>query len=133
DFMEKAARLKRRIISAMIYPAVVITVAAIIVLGIMILIVPKFTEIFEDFDTKLPALTIFLIDFSRWLGGPLLGKNGNPDQLIPGVVYVLLAPFVIYFGLKLIRKSKGGKHVTDWIVLRLPVVGTLTAKATVAK
>ena len=42
DFMEKAARLKRRIVGAMVYPAVVLTVAAVIVLGIMVFIVPKF-------------------------------------------------------------------------------------------
>src|SRR5690606_303893 len=51
DFMEKAAKLRRRIIGAMIYPAVVLLVAALIVLGIMVFIVPKFEEIFEDFDT----------------------------------------------------------------------------------
>ena len=134
DFMEKAARLKRRIIGAMIYPAVVILVAFVIVMGIMIFIVPKFTEIFEDFDTELPGLTLFLIEFSKWLGGPLLpGKQGNPDQLIPGIIFFLLAPFAIFFGLKLIRKSAIGKSVTDRIILMLPVVGNLVSKATIAK
>ena len=53
EFMEKAAKLKRRIIGALIYPAVVIFVAAVIVLGIMYFIVPKFESIFEDFDTDI--------------------------------------------------------------------------------
>lgn len=133
DFLEKAARLKRQIISAMVYPVCVLVVAALIVLGIMIFIVPAFTEIFEDFDVELPALTVFLIKASRWLGGPVLGEQGNPDQLIPGVVWVLASPIFIYFGLKLIRKTHPGKSSTDWTLLKLPVIGSLAAKATIAK
>ncbi len=80
EFLEKAARLKRRIISAMIYPAAVITVAGIIVLGIMILIVPKFIEIFDDFDTDMPALTVWLIEMSKWLGGCAAGVHGRQGR-----------------------------------------------------
>lgn len=133
EFLEKAAKLRARIISAMIYPAVVISVATVILLGIMIFIVPKFTEIFDDFDVELPGLTVFLINFSRWLGGPLLGENGNPDQLIPGALWFVLSPLIIYFGMKLIRKTGPGKVTTDWTMLHLPVVGGLIAKSTIAK
>lgn len=130
DFLEKAAKLKRRIIGAMIYPAAVILVAAVIVLGIMIFIVPKFEEIFEDFDTEMPGLTVFLINFSKWLGG----RGGfYADQFVPGLVWVLLSPFAVYFFFKLVRKTKVGKHTLDWIILRLPIVGSLVAKSTIAK
>ena len=47
DFMEKAQRLKRKVIGAMIYPIVVISFAVLIVSGIMIVVVPKFREIFK--------------------------------------------------------------------------------------
>ncbi|MFZ9690754.1 MAG: type II secretion system F family protein, partial [Phycisphaerales bacterium] len=50
DFMEKADRLRRRIKSALIYPSVVITIAVLIVTGIMYFVIPKFQEIFNDFD-----------------------------------------------------------------------------------
>ncbi|MEO1235297.1 MAG: type II secretion system F family protein, partial [Planctomycetota bacterium] len=137
EFLEKAARLKRRIISAMIYPAAVISVAAIIVLGIMILIVPKFIDIFDDFDTDMPWLTIQLIEFSKWLGGSLLGSLGakqfNQDQVIPGIVWALLSPFAIFFGFKLIRKTSGGKRVIDRVTLITPILGGLVAKATIAR
>jgi type IV pilus assembly protein PilC len=132
DFLEKAAKLKRKIIGAMIYPAVVITVAALIVLGIMIIIVPKFKKIFEDFDTDMPALTVFLISFSSWLAGPLV-PDADPNQKIPGVLWVALSPIGFYFLIKLIRKSSGGKAALDWIFLRLPVAGKLASKATIAK
>lgn len=139
EFLEKAARLKRRIISAMIYPAAVISVAAIIVLGIMILIVPKFIEIFDDFDAEMPKLTIFLIETSKWLGGSLLGMLGakqgtfNEDQMIPGIVWVLLSPFAIFFGIKMLRKTTGGKAAFDRLTLWTPILGGLVAKATIAK
>ncbi len=127
EFMEKAAKLKRRIIGALIYPAVVIFVAAVIVLGIMYFIVPKFESIFEDFDTDMPALTLFLIGFSKWLGGR------QYDGQLPGILWVLLSPIAIFMIFKLVRKSNTGKAVTDWTLLKLPVVGTLAAKATIAK
>lgn len=136
EFLEKAAKLKRKIIGAMIYPAVVISVAAIIVLGIMIFIVPKFKDIFEDFDTELPMMTQMLIKFSAWLGGPLLAfleVEVNPDQKIPGVVYILGLPFFMFFGIKLARKSHIGKKTVDWIALRIPVAGMLIRKSTIAK
>jgi len=128
EFLEKAAKLKRRIIGALIYPAVVILVAAVIVLGIMILIVPKFEEIFADFDAEMPRLTIWLINFSKWLGGRLY-----EDQVIPGIVYILFLPFILHFGLKLIRKSTVGKRITDRIFLITPVAGQIARKATIAK
>src|SRR5256714_3185107 len=66
DFKEKAQSLKRRVTGAMIYPAVVITVAVLILTGIMIFIIPKFEKIFSDFRLKLPFVTQMLIDVSRW-------------------------------------------------------------------
>ncbi|MCC5829703.1 MAG: type II secretion system F family protein [Phycisphaeraceae bacterium] len=136
DFLEKAARLKRKIVGAMIYPAVVISVAAIIVFGIMIFIVPKFIEIFDQFDTELPWLTLFLINTSKWIGGPILvwvGAEGNEGQIVPGLVWLLLLPIVAWMLIKLIRKSEGGKFFIDAVVLKAPIFGKLVEKATIAK
>jgi len=134
DFLEKAERLKKRIISAMIYPAAVISIAGIIVLGIMILIVPKFIEIFEDFDTELPGLTKFLIGLSKWLAGPILpeDKGGNGSNF-PGVVLVVIAPFLIFFAVKFLRKTTGGKALFDRFILMVPILGGLVRKSTIAK
>ena len=138
EFLEKAARLKRKIIGAMIYPTVVISVATLIVLGIMIFVVPRFKEIFEDFETELPVLTKYLIQFSAWLAGPVLTvisskAEVDPNQTIPGFIYFLGLPFLAYFGIKLLRKSRIGKTIVDRLVLFLPVAGKLIQKATIAK
>ena len=131
DFLEKAAKLKKRIISAMIYPTAVITIAAVIVLGIMIFIVPKFKDIFADFDAEMPAVTNHLINTSTWLAGPIFGINEN--QTIPGVVYVLFIPVFLVMGVKLIRKSGPGKAAMDRITLLTPVLGGLVKKTVIAK
>src|SRR3954462_15353779 len=66
DFMEKAAKLKKKVIGAMIYPAVVISIAVAIVSMIMIFVIPKFEQIFKDFKTELPGITKVLLAVSRW-------------------------------------------------------------------
>lgn len=128
EFMEKSAKLKRKIIGAMIYPSVVIGVAGIIVTGIMVFIVPKFEKIFDDFGTSLPALTAMLIYTSKWLGG-----RAYPDQMIPGLLWMLLVPVFFVIFLKLFRKTDFGKFLTDSIALKLPVAGQLIAKSTIAR
>jgi type IV pilus assembly protein PilC len=127
EFMEKAAKLKRKILGAMVYPGVVISVAAIIVSLIMIFIVPQFEEIFEDFDAKLPDLTVFLLGASRWMAGSL------PNQVVPGLVWIIFSPIVIFFGIKLLRKTDPGKAAIDMAFLKIPVVGQLAAKTTIAR
>jgi len=131
EFLEKAAKLKRKIISAMIYPAAVVTIAALIVMGIMIIIVPQFEEIFADFEVKMPELTIQLINYSKWMAGPI--ANINPGQTIPGVIFICFAPVLIYMLIKLARKSSGGKAALDWVLINAPIVGGLVRKATIAK
>ncbi len=127
EFMEKGQRLKRRIIGAMIYPSVVICIAVAIVTGIMYFVIPKFQEIFNDFDVKLPGLTLFLIDASRWVAGQ------NPDQSVPGAAWIAFSPFIIYFSVLLIRKTKFGRAGTDIIRSWIPVIGGLVRKTAVAR
>src|SRR3954447_23007677 len=73
DFMEKAAKLKKKVIGAMIYPAVVILIAIGIVSMIMIFVIPKFKEIFDDFKLELPAPTKLLLAISTWFAPPTNG------------------------------------------------------------
>jgi type IV pilus assembly protein PilC len=123
EFMEKAEKLKRKIIGAMIYPIVVVTFAMGIVTGIMIVVIPKFKDIFRDFDVTLPGMTLVLMNTSDWV------MNGKP----PGWAVIVFGPFAIYFVFKLIRSSKGGRYVVDFVGLKIPVFGTLLQKNAVAR
>lgn len=123
DFMEKAQKLKRKVIGAMIYPAVVITIAAAIVSFIMVKVVPKFKEIFADFKAPLPAVTVLLIGISNWFA------EGVP----PGWVVVAGSPLLVFMIYKLIRQSKGGRYFVDMVVLKIPVMGQIVSKSGIAR
>ena len=128
DFMEKGQRLRSRIKGALIYPTVVILIAVAIVTGIMYFVIPKFQEIFNDFNVKLPALTLWLVSASKWIAG-----TASPDQRVPGVIWIIAAPFIIFFLLKVIRKTGYGRAAFDWVILKIPVIGNLVQKTTVAR
>ncbi|MDZ4753938.1 MAG: type II secretion system F family protein [Phycisphaerae bacterium] len=128
DFMEKGQRLRRRIKGALIYPIVVITIAILIVTGIMYFVIPKFQEIFDDFDVQLPKITIFLVTTSKWVAG-----QSSKDQAVPGAIWILAAPFIIFFFFKLIRKTAAGRAWTDIIRVKLPIIGPLIKKTSIAR
>ena len=119
DFKEKAQALKRRIIGAMVYPCVVISVAVLILMFIMIAIIPKFKKIFADFGMKLPWATLTLIDISDWF--------------VEYWYVVPLFPLTIWLMLKAIRANKSGAYALDRFKLWIPVVGKLIEKTTVAR
>ncbi len=128
DFMEKGQRLKRRIKGAMIYPTCVISIAVAIVTGIMYFVIPKFVSIFADFDVKLPALTLFLIATSNWIAG-----TSSKDQAVPGVVWVMVSPFLFIIVFKLVRKTEFGRAFFDVVFVKMPGVGNLVRKTTIAR
>ena len=121
DFMEKAEKLKRRIKGAMIYPVVVVSFAILMVTGIMIFVIPKFKKLFASFKTGLPQITIMLMNFSHWVAKEY------------GWAYIIFSPFAIWFLLKMIGKTGPGRTALDWIKLRIPVMGKIVSKGTVAR
>ncbi len=126
DFMEKAQALRKRIIGAMIYPIAVVSVAVLIVVGIMYFVIPKFDEIFKDFDSQLPALTTSLIKISRWVAG-------QTEFPIPGWVVILFSPLVFWALMRLLRASKGGRAFLDRVKMRIPVMGKLMRASSIAR
>jgi len=129
NFMEKAERLKSRIKGAMIYPICVIVVAVGIVTGIMYFVIPKFKDIFDDFDVTLPGLTMWLIDASLWIAG----TPEEGEQAIPGWLWLVAGPFIIFFFFKIVRKTKAGRAIIDIILMKIPVIGNLVEKTSVAR
>jgi type IV pilus assembly protein PilC len=93
----------------------------------MVFVIPKFQEIFNDFQVELPGLTIWLIDISLWVAGK------EPGQQIPGAVWILSSPFLAWIFFKLIRKTGPGRAVTDIVRLRIPILGGLLRKSAVAR
>ncbi len=119
EFKEKSQSLKRKIIGAMVYPAVVIMVAVSILIFIMVMIIPKFKKIFDEFGLQLPDMTKILIDVSMWMK--------DYWYVIP------LFPLGFYLLIKLVRLSRAGNYALDRITLWIPVVGGLVEKTIVAR
>ena len=121
DFMEKAQRLKKKVIGAMVYPVVVITIAALIVAGIMIFVIPQFEAIFADFNVALPPITVALLTAARWMAFEY------------GWAWLLFSPIAIILFWKLLRISRGGRYATDLIKIKIPIIGAIIRKSTVAR
>ncbi len=121
DFMEKAAKLKKKVIGAMIYPAVVITIAVGIVSMIMIFVIPKFEQIFSDFNTELPGITKLLLAISYWFANEY------------GWAYVLCTPIVFALLVRLLKLSEGGRYFVDAAKLKVPILGGILSKTAIAR
>ena len=119
DFKERAESLKRKVQGALIYPVVVISVAVLILTGIMIYIVPSFRDIFTDFGLELPVMTEVLVAVSNWVA--------EYWYLIPGI------PVSIVLFIRLIRKFKHGRIGWDQYINKVPIFGQLVEKNTLAR
>src|SRR5438445_510800 len=103
---EKAQTLKRKIVGAMVYPAVVIFVAISILTFIMVAIIPKFKKIFDDFNMRLPWATEVLIQTSMWFA--------DYWWVLP------LFPMGLFILIKLVRMSRSGAYAVDRMKLWIP-------------
>lgn len=119
DFREKIENLVRKIISAMIYPTVVIVVAVGILIGLMIFIIPNFAKIFEELNLSLPAPTKMLIALSSILK--------TQWMLIPSV------PLGIFIFYKIMGKINKARLLIDKNKFRLPIFGMIINKSAVAR
>lgn len=125
DFMEKAERLKAKVKGAMVYPAVVMSAALLIVLGLMMFIIPTFAEVLGDMGdgASLPALTQSLLNISDWL----LGRKGF------NALIVVLSPVAFISFFKFVSQFSNGRYVLDQLKLHLPVLKPITYKVSVAR
>ncbi|MEK7469185.1 MAG: type II secretion system F family protein [Planctomycetota bacterium] len=118
-YMEKAAALKRKIIGASIYPAAVISIAVLIVSGILIWVIPQFKVVFDDLGAELPIPTMILMKLSDFLVAFW--------WLLPGV------PFALYMSYKMTVKNKGGRIALDKFKLHMPLFGDIIKKSTISR
>ncbi len=121
EFQEKAAKIKNKIISAMVYPIIVMTMAVGILCFLLVFIVPKFESIFHEMlgDKPLPPVTQFVIGASS-----MVKDHG---LVLLGVVVVVVALY------KFIGRTRGGRVVIDNFKLRMPLFGNLNRKSAISR
>ena len=134
EFMEKAQKIKGKVVAAMFYPVAVMVVAVGILALLMIVVVPKFKTIFADMlgDGNMPAFTDFVLKISDTMKDQTVvfpdWAGGFP---VPGPVLIGLVAFVICF--KILLKTKKGSYLWDKIKLKIPVLGPVISKVAIAR
>jgi len=119
-YIEKNVKLKRAVKSASVYPIVVLSVAAGVIILLLWKVVPIFTTLFEGLGVALPLPTRIVIGLSNFVGS------------IFGLL-ILVAIVGVVIGLKVWYKTPGGRMAIDRTILKLPLVGILMRKIAVAR
>jgi len=119
-YKEKSEALKSKIKKAMFYPIAVVVVAFIVTTILLIFVVPQFEEIFSSFGAELPAFTQFVLGISR----------GMQDYglIIAGVIFAAGTLFA-----RAHKKSLKLRDAVDKKILKIPVIGDILIKASVAR
>ena len=121
EFQEKAAKIKNKIISAMVYPIIVMTMAMGILCFLLVFIVPRFEVIFHDLlgDKPLPPVTRFVLGAS--------GFMKDHGLILLGAVVAIV---VIY---NFIGRTRKGRLAIDTFKLRMPLFGNLNRKTAISR
>ncbi|UCG13743.1 MAG: type II secretion system F family protein [Deltaproteobacteria bacterium] len=118
-YIEKAAKLKKKVKGAMTYPIVVMVIAVLVVAVILIFVIPVFQQMFADFGRALPVPTQIVVNLSNFT------KNY--------ILYIIVALGVIVFAFRRFYRTEKGRALVDNLVLKAPVFGMLIRKVAVAK
>ncbi len=121
EFMEKAQKIKGKVIAAMFYPVAVITVAIIILAVLMIFVVPKFKDIFKDMlpGKDLPAFTNFVLSIS--------------DAIANNFIVTFLVVVVCVAGLMAFIRTRFGRRLFDKFQMNMPALGPVISKVAISR
>ncbi len=119
DFIEKSAKLRSQVSSALMYPAAVMLIATLVVAAIMWLVIPTFASLFDGLGAVLPMPTRFVI----WIS----------DSFVSVAPIVLIGAVGAYFGLRRAYASAGGRRIIDRTLLQAPIFGLVLRKVAVAR
>ena len=118
--LEKQYKIKKKIQSTMIYPAILSFLTVVVGMFLMIFIVPTFMEAFKDMDLEMPLITVIVVGISDWL--------------IEFWYFVILALIVIVVGFHFFYKNNKEFHFTvNVFLLRMPIFGQLLQKDVIAR
>ena len=112
---EKSAKTQALVKKAMIYPIVVACVAVAVVIVMLVFVIPRYMDMFEQLDAELPGITLAVIALSNFI------KN-NWFIIVPVVI-------AIVFAIKTYAKTNSGKHVFGKLQLKIPAIKNLVVKS----
>ncbi len=118
-YIEKAAKISSKVKGAMVYPVAILIVAALVVSGLLIFIIPKFEALFTSSGQELPGLTKMVVDASK---------------ILIKYWYLIIGGTVggVFLGMNYYRSPEGKKTI-DSVAIDIPVIGDLIIKAAIAR
>jgi type IV pilus assembly protein PilC len=121
EFMEKAQKIKGKVIAAMFYPVAVLVVATGIMIVLMTVVIPKFKEVFSGLaeGASLPAFTRLVMGIS--------------DIIKDHIVYTAIGVVVFVILFILFKRTKFGRYAWDKFKLKMPVVGPVVSKVAISR
>jgi type IV pilus assembly protein PilC len=119
-YKEKTEAIKKKIKKALFYPAAVVVVAIVVTLILLIYVIPEFESLFQGFGADLPAFTRLVIDISKFVQSTgwilLVGAVGGAW----GFLYAK-------------KRNRAVQHFVDRAMLKLPIVGSILHKSSIAR
>lgn len=122
EFMEKAQKIKGKVIAAMFYPCAVITVAVAILAVLMVWVVPKFKEIFHDMlgpGKELPGFTRFVLGIS--------------DTIANHFILTAITLIAVFIAFVAFVRTRFGRRLFDKFKLNMPVLGPVISKVAISR
>ncbi|CAM2067952.1 Type II secretion system F family protein [Sulfidibacter corallicola] len=119
EYIEKAVKLKAQVKSALVYPAIVMAVAGIVVFIIMYFVIPTFAAMFQSAGNELPTPTRITLGVSKFI------ENY--------AIFMFIAMALIFYTIKRYHGTYHGRRVLDRLVLKIPVMGMLLQKIAIAR
>jgi len=119
-YKEKTEAIKKKIKKALTYPAAVVVVAFVVTIILLIFVIPAFEDLFKGFGADLPAFTRMVVDLSVFIR--------TQGWMLAIVAGALVSTF-FYFK----KRSRAMRHFLDRLALKLPIVGPILQKASIAR
>jgi len=119
-YKEKTEAIKKKIKKALTYPMAVLVVAFVVTIILLIFVIPAFEDLFQGFGADLPAFTRMVIDLSQFVR----------DQ---GWYLAILIGAAIYAFMYFKKRSRPMRHFLDRMALKMPIIGPIMQKASIAR
>jgi type IV pilus assembly protein PilC len=119
-YKEKTEAIKKKIKKALTYPAAVLVVAFVVTTILLIFVIPSFEDLFQGFGADLPTFTRMVIDLSAFV---------RTQGVF--IVMAISAAVSTFFYFK--KRSRKFRHFLDRMMLKLPVIGPILEKASIAR
>jgi type IV pilus assembly protein PilC len=118
-YIEKSVKLKGQVTSALIYPAAIIVIAALVVFIILWKVIPVFAQLFSGLGGEMPFLTRMVISASNFIGRYFI------------FMFIVLALGIV--AINRWHKTYRGRRILDGSLLKIPIIGMLLRKIAVAR